>query len=400
MATLCRNCATPLLFDPNSQRVVCRSCGSFWTAEEVESTEKALRDCMQPIAAAGYSNNQQGAVNEFIDCYIYTCASCGGEVNINGSEVSTTCIYCGSTSVVFSRISRERAPEYIIPFSLTKEQALECVKENFSKGAFIPKEIKNLTPSTVRGIYVPYWLVRAYHVESDVIRTVRKSGKTSRTEHHGRTGTNWISGLPVDASTMLSDASSQMLEPWDFSFMRKFDEDYLLGFYSNISDIHIEDLYAAVHARATEAFQDQSKETVLGDSKKIVSCKNSTLIDPDVTSVMLPVWFITYQYQGKHNTIMVNGQDGKVVCGIPLDKKAFFLSWALATLLISLPLLVVFYLVSIKYWVESSATIIIGAFVLFGVVMYGATNKLAYYFKQVGRTQSSSILNFVKKRQE
>ena len=42
MATLCKNCAAPLVFDPLTQKVVCRSCGSSWDAEEVESREKEL----------------------------------------------------------------------------------------------------------------------------------------------------------------------------------------------------------------------------------------------------------------------------------------------------------------------------------------------------------------------
>ena len=60
---------------------------------------------------------------EFMDCYVYSCGSCGGEVIINGSEASTKCIYCGNSTVIFNRISRQKRPKYIIPFIITKEEA-------------------------------------------------------------------------------------------------------------------------------------------------------------------------------------------------------------------------------------------------------------------------------------
>ena len=52
MATLCKNCATPLLFDPTKQKVVCPNCGGAWDAEEVESTEKKYKEKERAGSAA------------------------------------------------------------------------------------------------------------------------------------------------------------------------------------------------------------------------------------------------------------------------------------------------------------------------------------------------------------
>ncbi|MBR3057968.1 MAG: hypothetical protein IKG93_08365 [Clostridiales bacterium] len=409
MATLCKNCASPLVFDPLSQKVVCKNCGSAWDAEEVESEEKKYKT-EQPIAMEDIMGVDDSLKNEFFDCYVYTCSSCGGEININGSEVSTKCIYCGSSSVVFSRISKEKAPEFIIPFSVSKEQAVDSIKARFKRGLFIPKEIKDFQPTDVRGIYIPFWLVNAYHVQADVLSSEVQSGKYSHTNYYKRSGKMAVSNLPVDGSLMLSDESSQRLEPFDISELKLFDEDYLLGFYSNVSDIRVGDLREAVEKRVSEAFREQEFQELPGTNKKTKLSSSRTLIDQDLRYVFMPVWFVTYNYEGKHNTIMVNGQTGKVVCGVPWNEKAF------KSLVAGLAAVFAFFTtIFYRYAIlptfislmrshsrnsgKSSGTLI--TMVIFGVCgIFGyGVSLYKKVKKQLKLSQADSIFNFVKKRQ-
>ena len=413
MATLCKNCASPLTFDPVTQKVVCHTCGGAWDAEEVESSSKAFTENTEAVAKDEILGIDDSLTNEYFDCYVYTCSSCGGEININGTEVSTKCIYCGSSTVVFSRISKEKAPEFILPFMVSKEQAVDLIKKKFKRGIFIPKDVKNFEPTAVRGIYIPYWIVNAFHVESDVISGEVKSGKHSVTKFWGRSGKIGITNLAVDGSRMLSDESSQRLEPYDFSRLKVFDEDYLLGFYSNISDITNQDLQTAVEKRAMEAFQTQAMKPISASNKKVVASHSDTVIDRDVHYALLPVWFVSYDYEGRHNTIMVNGQTGKVVCGVPWHRKAFLGAvGALSTLLSGL-LIWFFRFNFVPYMIASytnnrhrsssknnnPAALVIGAIIVgLAVFLIGYTiyKKVT---KQLSLSQSSSIFNFMKKRQ-
>ena len=413
MATLCKNCAAPLVFDPVKQKVVCPSCGGAWDAEEVESSEKQFRENQKAVSKATVYGVDQDTAEEFFDCYIYTCGSCGGEISINGTEVSTKCIYCGSSSVVFNRISKEKAPEFIIPFQISKEQAVDLVKKKFKHGPFIPKEVKNFTPSEVRGIYVPYWLANAYHAEADIISSESGSGKNKRTYYYSRSGVMSVTNLPVDGSKMLSDESSQRLEPYDFSALKLFDEDYLLGFYSNVSDITNADLDEVVRFRAREAFHQRASKTVGGSDKNILLERSSTLIDRDVHYAMLPVWFVCYDYEGRHNTIMVNGQTGKVVCGIPWNRKMFM---GMVAGLSSVFTILLTYLFGHSFLPElfrsyrntrhstsssnnNPGSVIIGAFMIAAAIFVVGFAVYKKVTKQLMLSQSSSIFNFMKKRQ-
>ena len=312
MATLCRNCGNPLYYDPVSRRVICDACGSAFAAESVEAYGKELEE-------------NTGAVKEFLECHVYACSSCGGEIVVNGSESSATCIYCGSPSVIFSRISKERRPDFILPFQISKEQATEIIRARFKGGLFIPKEFKNLKPDSVRGIYIPYWLVDVYHAESDILLAAPSNNNSSNMYYYARAGHMKMNNLPIEASLQLNDASSQRLEPYDLRKLKHFDEEYMLGFYSNMSDLTFGDLRRIVDARAETIFKWNMRFKIpAGASRKITDSQSATLIDKDLKYALLPAWFVTVQYEGKPHTILVNGENGKVVCGLPWNKKLFW----------------------------------------------------------------------------
>lgn len=413
MATLCKNCGAPLVFDPAKQQVVCNTCGSSWYADEIESSDKEFAE--QKKAVSMGQTFDPSVAKEFLDCYIYTCSSCGGEIILNGTEASTKCIYCGSSSVVFNRISKEKSPEFIIPFSITKDEAVDLIRKQMNGKILIPKEIKNFEPSAVRGIYIPYWIVNANHYEADVIRGSVKSGKNSVTRYFTRGGTLSVKNLPVDASLMLSDESSQRLEPFDMKKLKPFDEDYLLGFYSNVSDITNQDLQEAVNKRCSDAFQEKAKQDVMASNKSIPLSRSATQIDRDVIYAMLPVWFITFDYEGKHNTIMVNGDTGKVVAGLPWKKRTFYSLIGIFGTLMTLLLTAIIYNTIMPnliyrriYTLNGTRSIFYSNNVLFLLIMtlviwlvvliFGYAN-MKKVTEQLDRTQSSSIFNFMKKRQ-
>lgn len=407
MITQCKNCAGQLVFDPESQMLVCDHCGSSFKPEEFDVSGKIpLWDKKAVSMNEVYGTDSE----ELMDCYVYTCGSCGGEIIINGSEASTKCIYCGNSAVVFSRIAKQKRPRYIIPFSVSKDEAVGAVRKLFKKGMFIPKEIKNFKAENVRGIYIPYWVVDCDHKGSVVIQGTVGSGKSRRVVFYGRAGRMSLKDLPLDASKMLSDESSSRLEPFNMRGMKDFDEDYLLGFYSNASDITYGDLRSAACQRANAYFNKLALDSVRGCSdKKIASEQHITDIDYDrLRYAMFPAWFVTYDYKGKHNTILVNGQSGKVVCGVPWNKVLFFtlliisgIVLTVASYFIVRPFLEMMFSSSSS---DSSSSDgngkILGVIIAAAVVMFSiGIAKIRKVIKSINLTQATSIFNFVKKRQ-
>lgn len=397
MATLCKNCGHALVFDPTSQKLVCGACGGAFAPEEIEAEAMPYREDLEAVSA----EEAYGEKNEdTMDCYVYMCSECGGEIIINGTEASTTCVYCGNPNVVFSRISKQKRPELVLPFAITREKAIELVHKKIDKGLFIPKDIKRFKPECVRGIYIPYWIVNADYTNAVVVSGRVRRGKHSVTRYYGRAGEMHIKNLPIDASRVLTNESSFRLEPYDLTWLKPFDEDYLAGFYSNVSDVMYNDIRRAALGRANEYFDEEA----LGDvhdgasNKKIISKHPSIRLDRDMVYAMLPAWFITFRYKGKPNTILVNGQSGKVVCGLPWNKILFCTLLVLTGVIVTAAtFLLLREILPLLGKIEGRIFVLIiaGIAALF-VTGFGKMKKV---FENVKRTQDKDIFAFTKKRQ-
>ena len=403
MATLCKNCSHALVFDPDSQMMVCAACGSKFRPEDVQAEAKNYR---QDLKAESLQEIYGTKDEQLMDCYVYSCSECGGEIIINGTEASTTCIYCGNSNVVFSRISRQMCPECIMPFSISKETALANVRARLNKGIFVPNAIKHFSVDSVRGIYIPYWIVNAYYTDAVVVQGQVKSGKNSVTRYFGRAGKIHIRNLPLDASTTLSDESSSRLEPYYLKRLKPFDEDYLAGFYSNVSDVTYSDLRKAALLRGKAYFEEEAMASVSASSKKVISSFPSLKLENDMIYAMLPAWFITFDYKGKHNTILVNGDTGKVVCGLPWNKKLFYGLLIGTGIILTIVFFIAFKNTLPFFFAGRSrgssdgrgkliAALVVGIIALFTT----GIRKVIKVVKNIKLTQAKSIFNFTKKRQ-
>ena len=404
MATLCKNCSHALVFDPETQKLECSYCGSSFSAEEVESESKKYRQDLQAESMDTVYGETDG---KYMDCYVYTCAECGGEIIINGSESSTNCIYCGNPNVVFSRIARQKCPDYILPFSISKDKAVSMVRERLKKGIFVPRKIKKIKIDCVRGIYLPYWLVNAEFSGAVVLSGQVNEGKHTRTYYFGRAGDMNVKNLPIDASKMVSDESTARLEPFSMSLLKPFDEDYLAGFYSNVTDITYSDLRSSALTRAKEYFEDEAIHDCVVENPKIIRSNPSIKLNNDLIYAMLPAWFISFKYKKKHHTILINGDTGKVVCGIPWNKILFY------SLLIGLGILITtaaffvfrytlpFFLAAGGSSRSSSNRGKLIAFLIAGIIALFTTGirKVVKVIKNIKLTQDRDTFNFMKKRQ-
>lgn len=198
--------------------------------------------------------------SEYMESKVYTCTACGAELMINNVETSTFCAYCGQPTIVFNRVSKCRRPRYIIPFSVTKDQALSIIRQNLSKGDYVPDEVKNFKVEMLRGIYIPFWLFDIRMRQRLLIR--------------GQVGTGDDAMEKVD-STAVSRASNMLSYE-----IRK-------------------------SVRATE---------------KTVEKKEEIHQVSDRAYALLPAWFLVFKNDNQFYTLMVNGQTGKMIGAVPSDK--------------------------------------------------------------------------------
>lgn len=312
MKVNCPSCMASLIYDATSGKMECKFCGCFFDLKDVADQE----------AKAAEKESIGGAVDEAaqtMECSIYSCTACGAELSVNGVEASTFCAYCGQPTIVFSRVSQELKPKWIIPFKVTKEEAVEKIRARFRNGLFVPKEVKNFEVEKVHGIYMPYWLFDAYYYDSQVIKGKVRRGKHSYTRYYRREADCEFENLTLDASSMLNDESSQRLEPYEMEELKPFEVAYMSGYYADRFDQSSEDLRTTAIKRTKEMFDGQMLATVKASSLSI------EWSDPKfelrrASYALFPAWFMTFRYKDKPYTMMVNGQTGKLVGAVPFHK--------------------------------------------------------------------------------
>lgn len=386
----CPGCGGALIFDPESNGMTCKYCEQIFPLSELDDSDEKR--------AASKESKESFQVK------IYSCTSCGAELMVNETEVSTFCAYCNQPTVVFSRISNELRPNCCIPFSVSEEEAARRIYDNFSTGWFTPKELKNPAEYKLRGIYVPFWLHDIkIHARSSVTGTTG-SGDSQVTHRFYRDVEATYCRITTDASDLLSDELSQRLEPYDLKKIIPFRPKYLSGFYADRYDTSEKETREIAMARATQFMDSEILQSI---EKKY---ENKTFVFRNYQSrqikheyALLPAWFMNYTHNNKTHTIVVNGQTGKVAGIVPLDRKKICL--LLFTLVPSVTIL--FGLLNVELFsFFGSEPNELYFYILAGIYMlilgyFGASlNSWRKYRKHRKYFSSTNTVSYVEERQE
>lgn len=399
----CPNCNGALEYDPITDELVCAYCGNGYSIQEVETQAANEQVTIQEIKVESDLAEEYEVKSETMECQIYTCTSCGAQLMLNDAEVSTFCAYCGQPTIVFSRISEELKPDYIIPFKFGKEQAVEGIRERLRKGSFVPKAIKNFEVEKVRGIYVPYWVYDIYYHDRQIMLATHREKSISRNYVYEAEGE--YENIMLDASNCLDDEMSKRLEPYDVRLLREFEPKYMSGFYADRSDITKEIHQKRVVERVRKMFDSEAKSDVsffAGPVSKVLESNPDYRIKKEKYT-LLPAWFLTFRYEEEPYTILVNGQTGKVIGTVPIDKKKVFGLAILIAIISSVVSYFIWYFVfngmrwdGVTFW-----GIVFGVMIAIVVAFYIISiRKFKSYKKNIKRTTSRVTAAYVKDRQD
>ena len=327
----CPCCGAPLQYSAQQGKLTCDSCGTSFDLEAVEA-ENQVPEGQGGIAfdlsAESFDAAEAGQMQA------YVCKSCGAELMTEDTTTATECPYCGSPTILPNRIEGSVKPEKVIPFTVTKEQAQQQFTDYFKGKKLMPNIFlkgRNRI-ADIRRLYVPYWLFAcdahasiSYHAEK---QHTERSGEweITRTRHYivHRAGGMSFENIPVDGSQKLDDAITESLEPYDLSAAVPFQPAVLAGSLADCSDVDA----SACESRAVERVESSMaaalRDTVNGYTSVTEKNRQFSAEGCRATPVLLPVWLITTNKEGKTYTFAINGQTGKLTCDVPADMAKSF----------------------------------------------------------------------------
>lgn len=329
----CPCCDGGIEFDSKSQKMKCPYCDTEFEVDTLMSYQNELnnqnQDQMEWEVAAG----QEWTEDETTGMRTYVCEACAGEIVGDATLGATDCPYCGNPVVMKGQFSGDLKPDLVIPFKLDKKAAKEALKKHYGGKRLLPKVFKNQNRiEEVKGIYVPFWLFEAdadAHIRYKATKVRRwSSGNYDYTEtsHYsiirgGKLGFDWV---PVDGSTKMEDNLMESIEPFDLKGAVDFQTAYLSGFLADKYDVTAEQSVERANQRVRNTTEDAFAATVKGFDTVTPVSSSIQLQNGKAKYALYPVWLLNTNWNGKKFTFAMNGQTGKLVGDLPLDKAAYW----------------------------------------------------------------------------
>lgn len=338
----CPECMAYLRHDGKEGKWVCDYCDSKFTMAELEARGALAKEddyeVKNPEEADDniseiefhFEENLEGIDGDVSDMTAYSCPSCGAEIVTDGVTAATFCVFCGNPTVIPQQLTGEFRPSAIVPFETNKEDAKNAFL-NLCKGKkLLPKDYTSKQRlEQITGVYVPFWLFDCkadfdYHATGENALTWSDSRYiyTKHDLYHiHRTGTLDFENIPLDASANMNDALMDALEPFHLDKKEPFSMSYLSGYQAEKYTYQPKELYERMTERINEGVERLAADGT-GHYHSVYGVKCHTDYTSDKqTYMLLPVWMLNSKFEGKNYLFAMNGQTGKIVGELPVDKK-------------------------------------------------------------------------------
>ena len=347
----CPACTGPLHFVGASGKLECEYCGASYEVAEIEAlyAEKEEKAAAAQQAAEE-ANAGQNPPSEDGDAWdtsgfsedwgtegdgmrAYSCPSCGAELICDENTAATSCPYCGNPTVVPGQFSGQLRPDFIIPFKLSKEDAVKALQDHSKGKILLPKSFTQENHvQKIQGIYVPFWMFDGEaegdaHYEATRSHTYRSGDyEITETEHYDvyRAGMVNFEKIPVDASSKMPDDHMDSIEPYDYQELKPFSTAYLPGFLADKFDVTVEQCRQRADQRCEGTLSSALRNTVTGYHTCTLIHDSVNLKRGKVHYALMPVWMLNTKWKGKDFLFAMNGQTGKLVGDLPVSWGRFW----------------------------------------------------------------------------
>lgn len=354
----CPACTGPLHYSAKSGKLECDYCDSSFDVAEIEAlyarkeaeaaAAKQAADAKAEAAQAAKAEAAEAAAAsggwdtsdlsrdwgaEADGLRVYSCPSCGAELICDQSTAATACPYCGNPAIVPGQFSGALRPDYILPFRLSKDDAVQALRAHYKGKPFLPRSFTSANHiEQIQGVYVPFWLfdggaegAASYRASNtNVYETGDYEITETRHYHVVRAGSLAFEKIPVDASSKMPDDHMDSIEPFDYAQLRPFSTAYLPGYLADKYDVTIDDSRDRADTRCSETLAQALRDTVTGYGACVTEREDIALRRGKVHYALLPVWMLSTKWRGQDFLFAMNGQTGKLVGDLPTDRGRFW----------------------------------------------------------------------------
>lgn len=340
----CPKCgSTDVRLRGSTGQLVCLFCRHEWQEARVEE-EFGLGEGIDQLEGTVVASGAQDIQADVADQLTFKCEACGAEVVVDTAHaLNARCHWCRHTLNVNQQIPNGAVPDAVLPFRLTKDEAVEKIREFASKRRLfaLGRFKKEFVPENVLGVYLPYLVVDAraesqYWGKGEVQtrRWTEKKGDDSVTYYAADVYqlTRQVSFTVDDLTLEGSSERAQFgpantnniinsILPFDTKNAVRWNASYLVGYTSEKRDRDVSAVQPVLEDQLLSIGRSEVSGT-LGKFGRGVRWEQEKI---DVggsrwVSMYLPVWLYSYRQEssGLLHYIAVNGRTGETMGSVPV----------------------------------------------------------------------------------
>ncbi len=270
----------------------------------------------------------------------FECSGCGASMSFDATAGSLRCPFCASVDMVQKKDAKVLAPNKVVPFSASTEEAVAAMRQWLGRGFFRPSNLSHqasvvaLTP-----VYVPYWVFEAEthtYWTADTSRTpvgARGDWYPLAGEHRGQ-----YANLLIGASGALSPGETSALCPFNLSEGVAPGEVDLQNVTTE--QFSVPRKYARPLARrGLEGIETKAVTEAYVPGRARNVHVNVRIDAMSSEPVLLPVYIMAYRFKDRTYRFLVNGQTGRATGQAPV-------SWLKILLLAAVIFLILLFLLA------------------------------------------------------
>lgn len=322
----CISCGAPIAYNADLGRFKCEYCGSEYEERELSEFWKKIKETIK---------KKSPPKNQDVSYHGYICNNCGASVVTDLETTSTFCYYCHSPVILTGKFGGDFMPDKIIPFSISRQKAIEIFGKWLEGKRFVPKDFggKNHLDK-MTGIYVPHWEIDArFNMDYEAKAFNRSSWTTGDRTYTNtkiysvvRKGNLTLNNITQSGTDRFDNNLIDGITPYDVDSAVSFSPGYLSGFFAENYTLDKESVKADVQKNAYEYSERVVRDDITGYGE-VNTLKNNLIVqEQNWYYTLYPLWILTYNYMDKIYTFAINGQTGKSFGGLPLEEKRLNIS--------------------------------------------------------------------------
>lgn len=329
----------------NGEALTCMDCRYSWTEAKLSEKHELSAD-LDDLKGLHLGTGARSVDVQATSVVTLKCQGCGAEVVVDtATNLTSRCHWCRQTLSLNSQIANGAVPDAVLPFKLTRDEAVKAITEFTKKRrVFASKQFKKeFKPENVVGVFLPYMVIDGnltgtlWGEGEHKTRTYsRGTGKNKTTYYDadvysvGRKFDFTVDDLTVEASATRADIDVKVntqnvintILPFDTENAVQYNSGYLGTYTTEKRDLDVDSMTPRVMEQLLSVARSEAEPTLSFYDRGVKWEKEHVEVHGSRwLSVLLPVWLYSYQdANGLIHYIAVNGRTGETMGSVPVNQ--------------------------------------------------------------------------------